>query len=168
MAITGIVAVDRNGAIGEGGRLPWHYPADLRFFKEQTTGNACVMGYKTWLSLKRPLPGRLNVVLTNRAGVEPRESVVWLRDKQSALSLREYLRCDLFVIGGAQIFDLFREEIDRWLVTEVPLAVEGADTFMPRDFLQGFNARDARDLGDGLKVTFYEREAQLSSVTPSL
>ena len=157
MAITGIVAVDRNGAIGRGGRLPWHYPADLKFFKEQTTGHACVMGYKTWVTLKRPLPGRLNIVLTRRAEVEPRASVVWLRDKQSALSLREYLNCDLFVIGGAQIFEMFREEIDRWLVTEVPLAVEGADTFMPPDFLEAFRPHDTRDLGDGLKVTFYER-----------
>ena len=157
MAITGIVAVDRNGAIGRGGRLPWHYPADLKFFREQTTGNACVMGYRTWLTLKKPLPNRLNVVLTSRAEVEPLGSVVWLRDKESALSLREYLKCELFVIGGAQVFELFRGEIDRWVVTAVPLTVEGADTFMPPDFLQGFNARDTRDLGDGLKVTFYER-----------
>ena len=158
--IIGIVAVDRNGAIGKGGQLPWHYPADLKFFKGQTTGHACVMGYKTWLTLKRPLPNRLNVVLTRRAAVEPRESVVWLRDKQSALSLYGYLNCDLFVIGGAQIFEMFRGEIDRWLVTEVPLAVEGADTFMPPDFLRGFRPADARDLGDGLKVTTYERTSE--------
>src|SRR5215218_8482441 len=157
MSIIGIVAVDRNGAIGKGGQLPWHYPADLKFFKGRTTGHACVMGYKTWLTLKRPLPNRLNVVLTRRAEVEPRESVVWLRDRQSALSLKAYLNCDLFVIGGAQIFEMFRAEIDRWLVTEVPLAVEGADTFMPPDFLEGFVPQDVLDLGDGLKVTFYER-----------
>src|SRR5919205_2609602 len=104
MAIIGIVAVDRNGAIGKGGGLPWHYSADLKFFKARTTGHACLMGYKTWLTLKRPLPGRLNVVLTRRAEVEPRESVVWLRDGESALSLAAYLRCDLYVIGGAQVF----------------------------------------------------------------
>jgi dihydrofolate reductase len=157
MSITGIVALDRNGAIGKGGQLPWHYPADLKFFKGQTTGHACVMGYKTWLTLKRPLPNRLNVVLTRRAGVEPRESVVWLRDRQSVLSLYAYLNCDLFVIGGAQIFEMFRGEIDRWLVTEVPVAVEGADTFMPPDFLRGFRPADTHDLGDGLKVTVYDR-----------
>ena len=157
MAIIGIVAVDRNRAIGKGGRLPWHYSADLRFFKEQTTGNACLMGYRTWLSLKKPLPGRLNVVLTRRAEVEPRESVVWLRDTQSALALYDYLNCDLYVIGGAQVFETFRERIERWLVTEVPLAVEGADTHMPADFLEGFRPRDTRDLGDGLKVTTHER-----------
>ena len=157
MAIIGIVAVDRNGAIGKGGPLPWHYSADLKFFKEQTTGNACVMGYKTWLTLKKPLPNRLNVVLTRRADAEPRESVVWLRDKQSALSLYEYLKCDLYVIGGAQVFSEFLDKITRWVVTEVPLAVEGADTFMPAGFLEGFRAYDARQLGDDLKVTFYER-----------
>ena len=157
MAIIGIVAVDRAGAIGKGGRLPWHYPADLRFFKEQTTGGACVMGYRTWLSLKRPLPNRLNVVLTRRAEVEERESVLWLRDAQSVLSLYPYLSCDLFVIGGAQIFEMFREEIDHWLVTEVPLNVEGADTFMPPDFLEGFRPADTHDLGDGLRVTTYDR-----------
>ena len=55
MSIIGIVALDKNGAIGKGGQLPWHYPADLKFFKSQTTGHACVMGYRTWLTLKRPL-----------------------------------------------------------------------------------------------------------------
>jgi dihydrofolate reductase len=118
------------------------------------------MGYRTWLSLKRPLPNRLNVVLTRRAEVEPRESVVWLRDRQSALSLYRYLNCDLFVIGGAQIFDAFREDIDRWLVTRVPLAVEGADAFMPPDLLRGFRPADTQDLGDGLNVTTYERDSE--------
>src|ERR687889_675557 len=99
MAIIGIVAVDRAGAIGKGGTLPWHYSADLKFFKEQTTGNACVMGYKTWASLKKPLPNRLNI----------------------------------------------------------PLTVPDADTFLPPGLLEGFHAQDTRDLGDDLKVTFYER-----------
>ncbi len=157
MAIIGIVAVDRAGAIGKGGTLPWHYPADLRFFKEQTTGNACVMGYRTWGSLKRPLPNRLNVVMTRRAEVGPRESVVWLRDAQSVLSLYDYLKCDLYVIGGAQVFRDFAADIERWVVTRVPVEAERADTFMPSDFLRGFEARTARALEGGLKVTFYER-----------
>jgi dihydrofolate reductase len=157
MAINGIVATDRNGAIGKGGALPWHFSADMRFFKAQTTGNACLMGYRTWESLKKPLPGRLNIVLTRRAAVEPRESVVWLSDAQSVLSLYAYLKCDLYVIGGAQVFEAFRERIDRWLVTHVPIEVEGADTFLPRGILEGFRAEGSRDLGDGLEVTTYER-----------
>lgn len=163
MTIIGIVAVDRNGAIGKGGALPWHYSADMKFFREQTTGNACVMGYKTWLTLKKPLPNRLNVVLSRRTEFEPRESVAWMRDRLSVLSLKDYLKCDLFIIGGAQVFEMFSEDIERWVVTEVPLAVEGADTFMPSGFLEGFAEQDSRTLDDELIVRFYSRESRVES-----
>ena len=157
MAIIGIVAADRNGAIGKEGRLPWHYSADLRFFKEQTTGHACVMGYLTWLALKKPLPNRLNIVLSRRAEIEAQPSVILLRDELAVLSLAPYLACDLFIIGGAQIFRAFLPHIERWIVTEVPLTVEGADTFMPENYLAGFAPRETRELGEDLRVTFYER-----------
>jgi dihydrofolate reductase len=157
MAITGIVAVDRNGAIGRGGTLPWHYSADLKHFKQQTVGHACVMGRRTWLSLKRPLKERLNVVLTRSLEIEHQEGVISLRDKQDVLSLKPYLACELFIIGGAEVFRAFQDEIERWIVTEVPLAVEGADTFMPEGYLQGFRAVDSRTLEENLRVTFYER-----------
>jgi dihydrofolate reductase len=157
MTITGIVAVDRNGAIGRGGQLPWHYSSDLKFFRQQTTGHACVMGHKTWLTLKKPLPGRLNLVLSRRSEIEPQPSVIILRDKPALLSLLPYLACDLFVIGGRQIYESFLAEIQRWIVTEVPLAIEGADTFMPANFLDGFNTTNTLALEEGLIVKFYER-----------
>jgi dihydrofolate reductase len=157
MAIIGIVAIDRNGAIGKGGTLPWHYSADLKFFKEQTTGNVCVMGRRTWATLKKPLPNRLNVVLTRAASIEEQAGVVVLGSKQSVLALAPYLSCHLFIIGGSQVFEAFLPEIEEWVVTEVPLAVEGADTFMPDDFLRGFAPRESRQFGDDLKATFYAR-----------
>jgi dihydrofolate reductase len=157
MAIIGIVAVDRNNAIGRGGALPWRYSADLRFFKERTTGNVCVMGRRTWESLGKPLPDRLNVVLSRGLETESRPGLVVLRDAQSALSLAPYLACDVYVIGGAEVFRAFRREIGEWIVTRVPLEVEGADTFMPADFLDGFEERDTRSLGEDLQVTFYSR-----------
>lgn len=157
MSIIGIVAVDRNNAIGRGGALPWHYPADLKFFKGRTSGNVCVMGRRTWASLKRPLPGRLNVVLSRRLDVEDQPGVVVLRDKQSVLSLAPYLACDVYVIGGAEVFGAFRAELDEWVVTRVPHAAEGADTFMPADFLDGFAPRESSELGDGLIATSYAR-----------
>lgn len=163
MAIIGIVAVDRNGAIGKNGTLPWHYSADLRFFKGQTIHNACVMGQRTWRSLKKPLKERLNIVLSRSSDVAPQASVITLRDRESVLSLKPYLACDLFVIGGAQIFRAFQNDIERWIVTEVPLSVEGADTFMPEDYLQGFKATDSLSLEENLKVTFYERTPRPSS-----
>jgi dihydrofolate reductase len=158
MAIIGIVAVDQNGAIGKEGGLPWHYPADMRFFKQQTTGNACVMGYRTWLTLKKPLKDRLNIVLSRKSEVEPQPSVVVVRDIVSVLSLKEYLSCDLFVIGGEQVYRSFLPHIDRWLVTEIPLAVEGTDTFMPGDYLQGFKPSGSQQLEENLRVTFYEKQ----------
>ncbi len=157
MAIIGIVAVDRNGAIGKGGVLPWRFAVDLRFFREQTTGHACVMGYKTWLSLKKPLKERLNIVLSRSSEIAPQDGVLLLRDNLSVLSLKLYLACDLFIIGGEQIYRAFLPEIDNWIVTEVPLAVEDADTFMPEDYLKGFNAYESRELEENLVVKFYER-----------
>jgi dihydrofolate reductase len=157
MAIIGIVAVSRNGAIGRGGSIPWHYSTDLKFFKQQTTGSVCVMGSRTWRSLKRPLPGRLNLVMTRQAEIEAQPSVVVLRDKQEVLSLKPYLACDLFIIGGEQIYRTFLDEIDKWIVTEIPLTVEDADTFMPEGYLRGFVPSDSRQLEENLKVTFYEK-----------
>lgn len=157
MAIIGIVAVDRQRAIGKGGTLPWHYSADLKFFKSQTTGAACVMGHKTWASLKRPLPGRLNIVLSRSRNVEPQAGVITLRDRLSVLSLQPYLACDIFIIGGAEVFSAFSQEIEKWIVTEVPVTIEGADTFMPENFLEGFEAYDTLQLDEGLQVTYYRR-----------
>jgi dihydrofolate reductase len=155
--IVGIVAVDRNGAIGKGGKLPWHYSADMKFFKETTTGNAVVMGHKTWLTLKKPLPNRLNIVLSRQAEIEPQESVVILRDVESVLSMAKNLKGDLFVIGGAQVYQSFLPYIEKWIVSEVPLTVEGADTFVPPNYLMGFKQIGSKNLGDGLNVSFYER-----------
>ncbi len=157
MALIGIVATDRNNAIGRGGTLPWHYSADLRFFKERTTGNVCVMGRRTWESLRKPLPNRLNVVLSRRFEIESQTGVVALRDAQSVLSLAPYLARDVYVIGGAEVFAAFRGEMDEWIVTRVPLEVEGADTYIPADFLDGFEWSETRGLGEDLQATVYSR-----------
>jgi dihydrofolate reductase len=59
-------------------------------------------------------------------------------------------------MGGAKIYEGFMPHIERWIVTEVPLSVEGADTFMPRNFLNGFEMYELRQLDEGLRVKFYE------------
>jgi dihydrofolate reductase len=160
--LIGIVAIDRNGAIGKGGSIPWHYPADMKFFREQTTGHACVMGRRTWASLKRPLKDRLNIVLSRSARAEVQEkdegrSIVVLPDRRFVLALAPYLSCRIYVIGGEQIYRAFQPDIEQWIVTEIPLSIEDADTFMPTDFLRNFEPRRSLTLADELKVTFYER-----------
>ena len=157
MALVGIVAVDRRGAIGKMGRLPWHYTADLRFFKEQTMGHACVMGRHTWASLLSPLPNRLNIILSRHLMVEPQESVIVLRNALEVTSLAPYLSADLFIIGGASVYQTFLSVIERWIVTEVPLTVEDADTFMPACYLDEFAMAASQKLDDELVVKFYAR-----------
>lgn len=155
--IIGIVAVDQNGAIGKEGTLPWHYSADMKFFKETTTGHACVMGHRTWLTLKRPLPNRLNIVLTRESKIDAPDSVLVLRDAASVLSMAKDLSGDLFIIGGGQVYNAFLPYIEKWIVTEVPLSVGGADAFVPRNYLEGFQRSDSKTIGEDLTVSVYVR-----------
>ncbi|HET9528127.1 MAG TPA: dihydrofolate reductase [Pyrinomonadaceae bacterium] len=155
--IIGIAAVDRKGAIGKGGKLPWHYSSDMKFFRETTTGHAVVMGRKTWLTLGKPLKNRLNIVLSRDPNIEPQESLLVLTDIDSVISLNNSLATDLFVIGGAQIYTAFLPHIEKWIITEVPLTVSGADTFMPEGYREGFKSVASKTLDEGLVVKFYER-----------
>ena len=157
MAIIGIVAIDRNLAIGKGGKLPWHYSADMKFFKETTIGNAVVMGRRTWSTLKGPLRDRQNFILTANGNVTNTDDIVVVNDIDAVLDRAKDLDCHLFVIGGAKVYQAFLSHVDRWLVTEIPLTVEGADAFMPANFLDGFELYEVRQLDEELRVKFYER-----------
>jgi len=128
--IIGIAAVDRKGAIGKGGKLPWHYSSDMKFFRETTTGHAVVMGRKTWLTLGKPLKNRLNIVLSRDTDIEPQESLVVFSDVDSVLSFAKSLTTDLFVIGGAQIYREALPLADELELTEIERDFEG-DVFFP-------------------------------------
>jgi len=155
--IIGIAAVDCKGAIGKGGKLPWHYSADMKFFRETTTGHAVVMGRKTWLTIGKPLKNRLNIVLSRDTDIEPQESLIVFSDIDSVLSFNNSLTTDLFVIGGAQIYEAFLPHIEKWIITEVPVTVSGADAHMPKGYLEGFEEVDTKSLEQDLLVRFYNR-----------
>ena len=116
-----VVAMDEQNGIGKQGRLPWHLPADLKHFKDITTKvsdpakrNAVIMGRKTWESLPekfRPLPNRLNIVLTSDAKFPVPQDVTIATSFDQALQAASTDQNveGVFVIGGAQ---LFRESID--------------------------------------------------------
>lgn len=161
MAIIGIIAIAKNYAIGKDGKLPWHYPADLRFFKQTTIGNAIVMGFNTWLSLGRKLPNRLNIVLSRNGNIEPQSGVLLTRSKEEVLELSRYLKGDVFIIGGARTFETFTDVIEKWIVTEIPETVVDADVFMPSDFLELFEIDVETDLGDGLMVKKFRRKTDI-------
>jgi dihydrofolate reductase len=155
MAVIGIVAIAKNFAVGRGGKLPWHYSADLKFFKQRTLNHAVIMGFNTWKSIMKPLPKRLNIILSRSASVENQPDVLLFRSTEEVLALSKFLKCDLFIIGGAQTYKNFSDAIDKWIVTEIPLEVEDADTFMPKDFLSGFEIEKTKELEGGLRVKIY-------------
>lgn len=155
--IIGIVAIAKNFAIGRDGKLPWHYSADLKFFKQTTLGNAVVMGANTWRSIGKALPGRLNLVLSQVGQLDVPPEVVVLRDKDGVVDLVSKCKGNIFVIGGARVFESFAHDINRWYVTEIPESIEDADVFMPPDFLNGFKEIESRDLGEGLRVRVLDR-----------
>lgn len=162
MAIIGIIAIAQNFAIGKNGKLPWHYSSDLKFFKQTTTGNTVLMGFNTWRSIgEKPLPNRLNIVLSRSNSIENQPSVLLLRDKYEALALSKYLKGELFIIGGAQVYKSFSDVIEKWVVTEIPLTIEDADAFMPPDFLSDFEVGETKRLeADDLTVKIYSRARQ--------
>lgn len=158
--IIGIVAIAKDLAIGKDGKLPWHYPADLKFFKRTTTGNAVVMGFNTWRSIGRPLPNRLNIVLSRSAQIEDEPNLIFLRSPHEVVELSHYLKCDVYIIGGAKTYESFSDVIDKWIVTHIPETVENADVFMGKDLLVGFEATGSTKLEEGLTAVSYEKMRQ--------
>ena len=117
-----IVARADNGVIGEGGALPWHLPADLRRFKQLTTGAPMIMGRKTFESLPGLLPGRRHIVLT-RATDWSEDGAEVVHSIEKALTLANAPHVS--IVGGAEIFRLFLPRADRIELTEVHLSPEG-------------------------------------------
>lgn len=123
-----ILARATNGVIGRDGRLPWHLPADLKRFKALTMGRPMIMGRKTFDSFPAPLPGRRHIVLTRDRDWQAAGAEV-AHDVDAALALAG--EGEVFVIGGAEIFDLFRDIANRMELTEINLDAEGDTVVAP-------------------------------------
>lgn len=132
-----VVAHDRNRAIGKNNQLPWHISEDLQHFKRLTLGGIVIMGRNTYESMGKPLPNRTNFVLTTDLDYRIDDpSVMIFHNLDDALgqasSLAHGQGLDtVWVIGGQQLFEQALLFSDRLEITEVDLAVEGADVFYP-------------------------------------
>jgi dihydrofolate reductase len=132
MILSAIVAIAENNAIGKDNKLPWHLPEDLKFFKRTTMGKPVLMGRKTFESLGKPLPGRLNVVLTTRKEFAAPEGVLVFNNLAEGIAAMERDDPDeAFIIGGGEIFREAMAEIDRIYMTRVKTTIEDADAFFP-------------------------------------
>jgi dihydrofolate reductase len=140
MEIVLIVAVADNGVIGAGGAIPWRLKSDMQRFKAITMRKPVVMGRKTFQSLRRPLPGRTNIVVTRDAtfradGAVVTNSLEAARAVAHADALRRSVG-EIAVIGGADIYAQWVDLADRLEVTEVHVEVEGDTRFVPIDAAQ--------------------------------
>lgn len=121
--------MDEEQLIGKDNALPWHLPADLKFFKMMTTNHTVVMGRKTFESIGKPLPNRRNIVLTrdvnwnNPYGVETFSSIEELLEQLDPAE-------KTFIIGGANLYEQALPYVEEMLITQVHHRFEG-DTYFP-------------------------------------
>ena len=133
--IKGIVCVAKDWGIGKANGLLFNLPADMKFFRETTKHNIVVMGYSTYLSLpKRPLPGRVNVVLWDKAtSLDCLDGCITFNAFESLLNFVKILskEYDVFICGGASVYKLFLPYYDEILVTKVDAEDKEATVFFP-------------------------------------
>lgn len=128
MIVSSIVAIAENNGIGKDNQLLWRLPADLKHFKEITTGHTVIMGRKTYESVGKPLPNRRNIIITRNTSLEiPGVEVV--NDLEQALALCNADE-EVFIVGGAEIYKMAMPATDRIYLTVVHGTFD-ADTFFP-------------------------------------
>ncbi len=159
--LTLIAALARNGTIGRDNTLPWRIPEDLQRFKALTLGHPVIMGRKTWDSLGRPLPGRLNIVISRDPMYLATGATVATSLPQAMTLATAQAPEEIFIIGGAEIYRLALPLAQRMQLTQIDADVEGDAHFPPFDRTHWCETlREARQTDDGLRYAFvtYERQ----------
>lgn len=133
MKINAIVAASENNVIGVGQEIPWHLPNDFRYFKKITTGFPIIMGKNTWLTFPKPLPNRLNVVISTSIktdelpdGVLNFNSIDDALDNLSQIGYKE-----IFIIGGGKLYEATLSLCDTIYLTRVHTNIENGTAFFP-------------------------------------
>jgi dihydrofolate reductase len=169
MGIVLLVAVADNGVIGAGGTIPWRLKSDQQRLKTMTMGKPIVMGRKTFISLRRPLPGRTNIVVTRDVNFRAEGAVVTTSFADArAVALGDALRrsaTEIAVIGGAEIYAQWIDIADRLEITEVHARPEGNTRFAaidPKDWEEVARLRNSAgpdDSADFSYVTYRRRKS---------
>jgi len=133
MKISIIVATSKNNAIGINNQLPWHLPADLKYFKQLTTGHVIIMGSNTYLSIGKPLPNRTTIVITSQENPEWKVDGIYIvHSVEEAIEMAKSLNeTECFIIGGAKVYTQTLHLADVVYKTEIDLNIENADAFFP-------------------------------------
>ena len=126
-----LVAAANNNAIGKNNQLLWHLPKDMKFFKNTTWGMVIIMGRKTYESVDKPLPGRVNIVITRQKDWK-REGVWVAENLADAIEQAKTTNCkEIFIIGGGEIYKESMPLADKIYMTRVDASFEDADTYFP-------------------------------------
>lgn len=136
-----IVAASENNIIGSKNELPWHLANDFKYFKNKTWGMPVIMGRKSFESLKKALPGRINIVVTNKTNWQPDGIYVANSIDHAIEKAKESDAKEIFIIGGGEIFKQTIDIISRIYLTRVHATVEG-DTFYPEIKKEKWNLVD--------------------------
>jgi len=147
-----IAAMDQNRLIGANNRLPWHLPADMRWFRKNTLGKPVIMGRKTFESLGKPLPDRPNIVVTRDPAYKAEGCRVFT-DIEAALSYAATLGDELMVIGGASFYEQMLARADRLYLTVIRQAFEG-DAWFPAYDVNDWQVLQQEDHGADDKTPF--------------
>lgn len=138
MILSMIVAAAENGVIGKDGKMPWRLPAESAYFRQTTKGHPVITGRKNFEAMGRALPDRLNVVISRQADYRVPPGTVMVHSLQEALDYPAVKRAsEVFIIGGAQIYEQAMPQADKLYLTIVHAVIEG-DTFFrhnPSDWL---------------------------------
>ena len=132
MIISMIAAMAKNRVIGLDNDMPWHLPADLKHFKQTTLGKPVIMGRKTYESIGKALPGRLNIVVTRDTHYQLDDAVVVNTCEQAIDAAKNHVSGaqEVMIIGGGTIYQHFLPLCERLYLTQIDLEVEG-DTYFP-------------------------------------
>jgi dihydrofolate reductase len=125
-----IVAASENNVIGSKNNLPWSLPDDFKYFKNKTWGMPVIMGRKSYESLKKALPGRVNIVVTNKKDWHPADVFVVNNIDRAIEKAEEADTKEIFIIGGGEIFKQTMNIVSRIYLTRVHAVIEG-DTYYP-------------------------------------
>ncbi len=130
MILSSIAAIGKNGELGKDNKLLWNLPADMKHFRETTSGHPVLMGRKTFESIGRPLPRRRNIIITRDVSYA-HEGIEVVHSIDEAIALFTNSNEEIFCIGGAEIYNLSFNKADKLYITEVDQEFE-ADAFFPR------------------------------------
>lgn len=133
MILSLIAALSKNRVIGKNNDLPWRLPDDMKYFMETTKGHCVIMGRKNYESIPhkfRPLPDRTNIVVTRQKEYEAKDCLVVHSLEDALVIAKQKNEKEVFVIGGAEIYQLVLPKANKLYLTEIDAEIEG-DTFFP-------------------------------------